>query len=216
MANSKKKYKCSANPRHLYLRMENDERPGRTQEVPPSTVDGRSGGGSAEHSLTSDYWSEYLPSAQRVGGMAAPEESFLHKRMAEAPEALSNELSLAGALPVTRRKYYTCVIRGHERPPINIGCLYVQHEDHIHVVFESPNNISKKVDNLLNDCRVPKDLWLQVRATRQLVRDIYRLLQYFTSRGGIKKVKNHMMEEYFASLNLPPCDNLTGVYSTER
>ncbi|VUZ48100.1 unnamed protein product [Hymenolepis diminuta] len=73
---------------------------------------------------------------------------FLHEGVAEK---INTERPLEGDILSTRCMYWTCILRGYERTPINIGCLYVEHEDHIHFVFESTNDISRKVDNLINN-----------------------------------------------------------------
>ncbi|VUZ47607.1 unnamed protein product [Hymenolepis diminuta] len=175
--------------------MEHNEQSRGPTEVSSTALSNGSEGSPQDHSNTSDCWSEYFPSAQRMGSLADSAQNLLYERLATEDTEVSNELSLGGNVLITRRKYYTCVLRGYERPPANIACLYVKHDDHIHGVFDSPNNITRKIDNLLNDCRIPRDKWLHIKATCQLVRDIYKLLQYFNSRGEIKMIRNYMMGE---------------------
>nr|CDS29534.1 hypothetical transcript [Hymenolepis microstoma]CDS29538.1 hypothetical transcript [Hymenolepis microstoma] len=56
---------------------------------------------------------------------------------------------------------------------------FLEHNDHMHVVFQAKENVSRKGGSLLNDCPVPAEDWFTAKSARQYSRDIYSLLQYF-------------------------------------
>nr|CDS26228.1 hypothetical protein HmN_000138100 [Hymenolepis microstoma] len=63
-----------------------------------------------------------------------------------------------GELPVKefhQRYYLTLIVRNYTNVPTAISCLYVEHDDHMHVAFQASSNVYRKVERLLNDCHVP-------------------------------------------------------------
>nr|CDS30832.1 non capsid protein NS 1 [Hymenolepis microstoma] len=80
---------------------------------------------------------------------------------------------------VPHKYYYTVVLRKYSKVPTSISCLYVEHDDHMHVLLHAKTNVSRKVNRLLNDCLIPPDDWRAMKSTRQLVRNVYRIIQQF-------------------------------------
>lgn len=74
----------------------------------------------------------------------------------------------------------------------------------MHVLVQARDNISRKVDRLLNDCLVSADDWLFIKNTRQLVRNVYLIIQYFKYRGTVHEVGTELKEEWEHAQDMPP------------
>ncbi|VDL58481.1 unnamed protein product [Hymenolepis diminuta] len=63
---------------------------------------------------------------------------------------------------------------------------YVEHDNHMHVVFaSSPTNSTRRAKRILENLLVPAEEWSSILRTKQLVRNIAALFRYMNSRGKV-------------------------------
>lgn len=149
---------------------------------------------------------QLFPSAQRLGDLGQGEKNQVPVRMAAANPPTNHNFPMGGVSFTPHKHYYTIVLRNYGKVPTNISCLYVEHDNHMHVVFQAKDNVARKVDRLLNDCLLPAENWFDAKSTRQYVRDIYLLLQYFKYRGTVKEVGAEMRDEFEMAHDLQPIE----------
>lgn len=102
---------------------------------------------------------QIVPSSQRLGYVGTRTEDPIFSRVATQNPIPDDNLPMGGVQYTPHRYYYTIVLRNYGKVPTAISCLYVEHDQHMHVLLQARDNISRKVDRLLNDCLVPADDW---------------------------------------------------------
>lgn len=157
-----------------------------------------------------------VPSSQRLGNMGTGTQDTLPSRMVAKDSLPNNDLSLGGVPYTPHKYYYTLVLRNYGKVPTAISCLYVEHDQHMHVLLQAKDNISRKVDRLLNDCLVSANDWWLIKNTRQLVRNVYLIIQYFKFRGIVKEVGTELHEEWEHAQDMPPIEPQTACFSDIR
>nr|CDS29136.2 hypothetical protein HmN_000219400 [Hymenolepis microstoma] len=186
-----------------------NERPERPEEISTTS----SGAGHERSSSPSFFGHDpfdieegkaIVPSSQRLDIVGTRTQDTIPARMASENPIPDNNLSMGGVQYTPYRYYYTLVLRNYGKVPTSISCLYVEHEQHMHVLLQAKDNISRKVDRLLNDCLVPADNWWMIKNTRQLVRNVYLIIQYFKYRGVVFEVGTELHEEWQQAQDMPP------------
>lgn len=125
---------------------------------------------------------ELFSSSQRLGGVECREEDPLPPRMAAKNSETDDIVSLRRFNEGDYR-YYTLVIGGYRLKPSNISCVYVEHDDHLHVLIKCSGNVGRKIDRILRDCGLPIGEWHQAKLTKILVNNPVKMLRYFKFRG---------------------------------
>lgn len=190
----------------------------RSEEI-PSTSSGAGFERSSSPSFIADdpyvveEGQQLFPSAQRLGDMGKGTQNTIPIGMAQESAPPDDGISMGG-VPYTPSKFYhTLILKNYAKVPTAINCLYVEHDDHLHVLIQARDNVCRKITRLLNDCMVPADEWWIAKATRQYVRNVFQIIQYFKHRGVVKKVGQELEEEWERSLCLPPLEPQSAYYS---
>nr|CUU98524.1 hypothetical transcript [Hymenolepis microstoma] len=96
---------------------------------------------------------------------------------------------------------YTMVVTEYFIRPSSAKIAYVEHNDHMHIVFSSsPSNSTRRAKRLLEEMNVPAEQWATWIRTKQLVRNISALFHiiYFMEsvKAGEHTSKFHSMSVY--------------------
>ncbi|VUZ44511.1 unnamed protein product [Hymenolepis diminuta] len=81
---------------------------------------------------------------------------------------------------------YTMIVTNYSIKPYQSRMAYVEHDNHMHVVFaSSPTNSTRRAKRILENLLVPAEEWSSILRTKQLVRNIAALFRYMNSRGKV-------------------------------
>ncbi|CDS35660.1 non capsid protein NS 1 [Echinococcus multilocularis] len=108
------------------------------------------------------------------------------------------------------RTYYTFILRQYTgRPDAMSEVLYTEHDDHMHVIFQSSTtNSPRKVERIIEECGVPPQAVIEVKMTKQLVRNVTALIRYMKGRGEVVATDDHydhFLRVATVSLEWPNC-----------
>ncbi|KAM3180155.1 hypothetical protein ACTXT7_016859 [Hymenolepis weldensis] len=113
------------------------------------------------------------------------------------------EIPMAG-VPNGDSRYYTVIIRGHHSMPNAISCIYVAHDDHLHVLIKCSGNIGRKIHRVLKDCGVPLGEWHQRKLTKILVNNPVKIIRYFKYRNIPVIIGNDLRDVWEVAKYMPP------------
>ncbi|KAM3180319.1 hypothetical protein ACTXT7_016508, partial [Hymenolepis weldensis] len=183
----------------------------RLEEVPTTSSGGRFERSSSPSFIGHDPFNieegqELVLSSQRLDDMGKGTQNTVPIGMAQESAPPDDAISMGGVPHSPSKFYHTLILKNYAKVPTSINCLYVEHDNHLHVLIQARDNVSRKINRLLNDCMVPADEWWIAKATRQYVRNVFQLIQYFKHRGIVKKVGQELEEEWERSLCLPPLE----------
>ncbi|VDL58314.1 unnamed protein product [Hymenolepis diminuta] len=114
---------------------------------------------------------------QHPPGLANHPEQFAGRLTASHLQ--TDDVVSLGDIYSTDSRYYTFAIRGQRAYPSHISCVYVEHEDHLHILIKCNGNVGGKIDRVLRDCNVPPGDWYQAKLTKILVNNPVKIIRYF-------------------------------------
>ncbi|KAM3171138.1 hypothetical protein ACTXT7_017221 [Hymenolepis weldensis] len=100
---------------------------------------------------------------------------------------------------------YTMIIRDYSIKPILGRLAYVEHEEHMHIVFSSsPSNSTRRARRILEHMLVPAEQWATCLRTKQLA-----LFRYMNGRGKVVRSDTFYDNVYNSeSLAWPDCSTI--------
>lgn len=96
--------------------------------------------------------------------------------------------------------------------PSTISCIYVEHNDHLHIMFKR-GNLTEKMKGLLRDCSVPVGDWYRSKLTKQSGSNPIKLPWYFKVRGQLVVIGNDLLGLWIRVRYLPPLETAEDCFS---
>ncbi|VDO06316.1 unnamed protein product [Rodentolepis nana] len=96
---------------------------------------------------------QLFPSSQRLGNVVEREEAEVSFRMAQENSEPNDDVSVERVPQLGIKYYHTIILKNYAKVPTSISCLYVELDNHMHVLFQARDNVNRKIDcfdNLLN------------------------------------------------------------------
>ncbi|KAM3180156.1 hypothetical protein ACTXT7_016860 [Hymenolepis weldensis] len=150
----------------------------------------------------------FVPSSEGLERLAPTKTTQIPLRMAAQTAQTDDQFSLGG-VTIGDSRYYTIIIREHHTRPSGISCIFVEHNDNLHVLLKCNGNVGRKIDRILKDCGVTVAEWHQCKLTKVLVNNPIKMLRYFLYRGIPIIIGNDLRDEWELAKNMSPlkCDD---------
>ncbi|VUZ44506.1 unnamed protein product [Hymenolepis diminuta] len=105
---------------------------------------------------------------------------------------------------------YTMIVSEYFVRPILGRIAYVEHNEHMHIVFSSsPTNSTRRARRILEQMHIPAEQWASCLRTKQLVRNIFALFRYMNGRGKVVRTCDFYDRVYTTdSLVWPDCSTI--------
>ncbi|VUZ56641.1 unnamed protein product, partial [Hymenolepis diminuta] len=105
---------------------------------------------------------------------------------------------------------YTMIVTNYSIRPFMSKLAYVEHDDHMHIVFtSSPTNSTRRAKRILEGMLIPAEEWATTLRTKQLIRNIAAFFRYMNSRGKVVRTDNSFDSVYTSSQLLwPDCSSI--------
>ncbi|VDL58456.1 unnamed protein product [Hymenolepis diminuta] len=149
-----------------------------------------------------------------MGKMERREEAPISTRL-DAENTLANVNIPVARIHDSDQRYYSFVIRGYTSLPINISCIYVEHDDHLHVLFKCSGNVGRKMERILRDAGVPISEWYQAKMTKIIVNNPVKMIQYFKFRNTPVIIGAELRDIFEIARSMPPLETAEQCYGIQ-